>query len=113
MHNNKKNLSLSLGKDKKESKLIINEKEKKNNKKEIKNYKFIDLKDFQSSKGIPNEIQVEKKEKIIFNHNKEKEHNNITNKKKNRNQQKRDKKGKRSKRSKRNALYTRVIQSTK
>ena len=82
IHKNQKNLCLSLGKDKKESKLIINEKEKKNNKKEIKNYKFIDLKDFQSSKGIPNEIQVEKKEKIIFNHNKEKEYNNIINKKK-------------------------------
>ena len=66
--NNAKNLNLSLGRDKIESKIIINEKDKKN-KKEIKNYQLIDLKDFQSSKEIFNDIQVDKKEKFIFNPN--------------------------------------------
>ena len=74
--NNTKNLNLSLGKDKKESKIIINDKEKKN-KKEIKNYKFIDLKDFQSSKEIFNDIQADKKEKFIFNPNEINEINSI------------------------------------
>ena len=66
--NNAKNLNLSLGRDKIESKIIINEKDKKN-KKEIKNYQLIDLKDFQSSKEIFNDIQVDKKDKFIFNPN--------------------------------------------
>ena len=77
--NNTKNLSLSLGKDKKEQKIMINEKEKNNKKKEIKNYKFIDLKEFQSSKEIFNDIQVDKKEKFIFNQNKINEINNKNN----------------------------------
>ena len=86
--NNAKNLNLSLGRDKIESKIIINEKDKKN-KKEIKNYQLIDLKDFQSSKEIFNDIQVDKKDKFIFNPNEINiNNNNNINKDKNKNKNK-------------------------
>ena len=77
----KKNHSLSIGKDKKEFQLI-KEKDntKKNNKKDIANCKLIDLKEFQSSKEILNDIQVdknkEKKDKFIFISKKEENNNN-------------------------------------
>ena len=86
--NNTKNLNLSLGRDKIESKIIINEKDKKN-KKEIKNYQLIDLKDFQSSKEIFNDIQVDKKDKFIFNPNEINiNNNNSINEDKNKNKDK-------------------------
>ena len=81
--NIKKNQSLSKGKEKK----IINDKDnsKKNNKKDTANCKLIDLKEFQSTKEILDEIQndknKEKKDKFIFDNNKETENNNRNKKK--------------------------------
>ena len=88
--NKKKNHSISIGLKKKDIKNINNEKE--NSKIEIKNYKLIDLKEFQSSKNIFNDIPLdkkkEKKDKIIFdpnnnnNNNKSLPENNKRNKNK-------------------------------
>ena len=90
--NVKKNHSLSIGKEKKEFIKIINKENlKKINKKDITNYKLIDLKDFQSSKEILNDIQKgkneEKNEKFIFGIRKAPENNN-----RNKNKNERDKK---------------------
>ena len=85
--NIKKNHSLSIGKTKKETKQI-NEKDdskKNNNKKDLKNYKLIDLKEFQSTKEVLNDIKIDKKNdkknKFVFNFNQEKDKsdNNINN----------------------------------
>ena len=85
--NIKKNHSLSIGKTKKEIKQI-NEKDdskKNNNKKDLKNYKLIDLKEFQSTKEVLNDIKIDKKNdkknKFVFNFNqdKDKSDNNINN----------------------------------
>ena len=76
-----KNHSLSIGKTKKESKQI-NEKDdlKKNIKKDIKNYKLIDLKEFQSTKEVLKDFKIDKKieknNKFIFDSNKEIDNDN-------------------------------------
>ena len=68
--NIKKNHSLSIGKKAKDLKIIEKDNIKKINKKDMANVKLIDLKEFQISKEILNDIHVlknnDKKDKFIF-----------------------------------------------
>jgi len=87
--NIKKNHSLSLGKKKNDLKIIEKDNIKKINKKDMANVKLVNLKEFQISKEIFNDMHVlknnEKKDKFIFSikkatdNNSNSNNNNITN----------------------------------